>query len=47
LLVLIGRTEVPFGVFLAIGGVLAFALGRAILLHLFGGLLPLPAGLLP
>ncbi len=47
LLVLIGRTEVPFGVFLAVGGALALVGGRVLLLKLFAGLLPLPAGLLP
>jgi leader peptidase (prepilin peptidase)/N-methyltransferase len=47
LLVLLARVDVPFGVFLAAGAVLAFALGRTALDALFGTLSPFPARLLP
>lgn len=47
LLVLLARVDVPFGVFLAAGAVLAFACGRPALEALFGTLSPLPARLLP
>ena len=47
LLVLFARVDVPFGVFLAAGAVLAFVFGRAVLEGLFGPLSPFPARLLP
>ena len=47
LLVLLARVDVPFGVFLAAGAVLAFALGRPALEALLGSPLPVPARLLP
>ena len=46
LLVLLARADVPFGVFLAAGAVLAFALGRAALEFLLGSS-AVPSGLLP
>jgi leader peptidase (prepilin peptidase)/N-methyltransferase len=47
LLVLLARVDVPFGVFLAAGAVLAFAFGRPALEALFGAWAPFPARLLP
>jgi leader peptidase (prepilin peptidase)/N-methyltransferase len=47
LLVLLARVDVPFGVFLAAGAVLAFAFGRPALEALFGPLSPFPSRLLP
>ncbi|MEO8054168.1 MAG: prepilin peptidase [Acidobacteriota bacterium] len=47
LLVLLARVDVPFGVFLAAGAVLAFAFGRPALEAIFGPLSPLPSRLLP
>ncbi len=46
LLVLVSRADIPFGVFLAAGGLTAFACGRAILAHLAPDL-PLSGRLLP
>ena len=47
LLVLLARVDVPFGVFLAAGAVLAFAFGRPALEALFGAWAPFPSRLLP
>lgn len=47
LLVLLARVDIPFGVFLALGAVLAFTFGRPALEVLFGTLSPVPARLLP
>jgi leader peptidase (prepilin peptidase)/N-methyltransferase len=47
LLVLLARVDVPFGVFLAAGAVLAFAFGGPALEALFGPLSPFPSRLLP
>ena len=47
LLVLLARVDVPFGVFLAAGSVLAFVFGRAALAAIFGTLSPFPSRLLP
>ena len=47
LLVLLARVDVPFGVFLAAGAVLAFVFGRSALTALFAPLSPFPARLLP
>ncbi len=47
LLVLLARVDVPFGVFLAAGAVLAFAFGRPALEALFGTWAPFPSRLLP
>jgi len=46
LLVLVSRADIPFGVFLAAGGLAAFAFGRAILARLAPDL-PLSGSLLP
>ncbi len=46
LLVLVSRADIPFGVFLAAGGLAAFAFGRALLARLAPDL-PLPGSLLP
>ena len=46
LLVLMGRADVPFGVFLAVGAVAAYPLGRAFLTRLLGEI-PFEARLLP
>jgi hypothetical protein len=45
-LVLLDRADVPFGVFLALGALVSFAAGRA-LLHLSGLPVPSPTRLLP
>ena len=47
LLVLLARVDIPFGVFLAAGAVLAFAFGRPALEALFGTWAPFPSRLLP
>jgi hypothetical protein len=46
LLVLMGRADIPFGVFLAAGSLAAFAFGRPFLVWLLGEL-PFDASLLP
>lgn len=47
LLVFVGRSDIPFGVFLGIGSLLAFAFGRAVLTWLVGWVPPSWAKLLP
>lgn len=46
-LVYTARSDIPFGVFLALGSIVAFVVGRRTLDWLFGGLLPIAARVLP
>jgi len=47
LLVLVSRADIPFGVFLGVGALAAFAFGRALLAAFSGGLTLPGSGLLP